>query len=129
VPNLPDFEGLAVVAKVAEERSFVDAARALKLSVPTVSRAVSRLEERVGGRIFNRTSRSLALTDLGRSIAERAARVLADAEEAENAARDLAHRPRGTVRSPRRCRSACAPSRRYCRRSCACIRRSQSTCT
>ena len=96
--NLPDFEGLAMVAKVAEERSFAGAARALNVSVPTVSRAVSRLEERVGGRIFNRTSRSLALTDLGRSVAERAARIYADAEEAENSARDQSSRPRGTIR-------------------------------
>lgn len=96
--NLPDFEGLAMVAKVAEERSFAGAARALNVSVPTVSRAVSRLEERLGGRVFNRTSRSLALTDLGRSVAERAARILAEAEEAENSARDLSSRPKGTIR-------------------------------
>ena len=96
--NLPDFEGLAMVAKVAEERSFAGAARALNVSVPTVSRAVSRLEERLGGRIFNRTSRSLALTDLGRSVAERAARIYAEAEEAENSARDLSSRPKGTIR-------------------------------
>jgi len=87
-----------MVAKVAEERSFAGAARALNVSVPTVSRAVSRLEERLGGRLFNRTSRSLALTDLGRSIAERAARIFAEAEEAENSARDLATRPKGTIR-------------------------------
>ncbi|MGI4799204.1 MAG: LysR family transcriptional regulator, partial [Janthinobacterium lividum] len=96
--RLPDFEGLAMVAKVAEERSFAGAARALNVSVPTVSRAISRLEERLGGRLFNRTSRSVALTSLGRSVAERAARIYADAEDAENAARDLSTRPRGTVR-------------------------------
>jgi len=96
--NLPDFEGLAMVAKVAEERSFAAAARALKVSVPTVSRAVSRLEGRLGGRLFNRTSRSLALTDLGRSVAERAARICAEAEETENAARDLSTRPKGMIR-------------------------------
>ncbi|HWL83003.1 MAG TPA: LysR substrate-binding domain-containing protein [Roseomonas sp.] len=96
--GLPDFEGLAMVAKVAEERSYAGAARALGVSVATVSRAVMRLEERLGGRVFNRTSRRLALTELGRSVAERAARVLWEAEEAESTARELASRPRGTVR-------------------------------
>ncbi|MDE1145828.1 MAG: LysR family transcriptional regulator [Azospirillaceae bacterium] len=96
--SLPDFEGLAMMAKVAEERSFAGAARALNVSVATVSRAVSRLEERLGGRLFNRTSRSLALTDLGRTVAERAARVYAEAEEAENSARELSTTPRGTIR-------------------------------
>ncbi|MBP0494049.1 LysR family transcriptional regulator [Pararoseomonas indoligenes] len=96
--RLPDFEALAMVAKVAEERSYAGAARALGVSVATVSRSITRLEERLGGRIFNRTSRRLALTDLGRGLAERAGRVLWEAEEAESAARELASRPRGLIR-------------------------------
>lgn len=95
--RLPDFEGLALFAKVAEERSFAGAARAMNVSVATVSRAVTRLEERLGGRLLNRTSRKLALTDFGHTVAERAARVLVEADEAENAARELSSRPRGTV--------------------------------
>lgn len=96
--RLPDLEGLAMVAKVAEERSYAAAARSLGISVATVSRAVSRLEERLGGRVFNRTSRRLTLTELGQTLAERAGRVLHEAEEAENAARELASHPRGTIR-------------------------------
>lgn len=59
MPRIPDFEGLAMFAKVAEEGSYAAAARAMGVSVPTVSRAVARLEERPGGRLFNRTSRQL----------------------------------------------------------------------
>jgi DNA-binding transcriptional LysR family regulator len=96
--TLPDFEGLAMFAKVAEERSFAGAARALGVSVATVSRAVARLEERVGARLLNRTSRQLALTEFGRTMADTALRILHDAESAEGAAREMAARPRGLVR-------------------------------
>lgn len=85
-------------AKVAEERSFARAAKALGVSVPTVSRAVSRLEERLGARLFNRTSRQLALTDFGLKLVDRASRLYADAQAAEDAARELSSRPRGLIR-------------------------------
>src|SRR5260221_4462946 len=96
--KLPDFEGLAMFAKVAEERSFAAAARAMGVSIATVSRAVARLEERLGGRLFNRTSRRLALTDHGHMLAERATKIYAEAEEAEDFARETANRPPGRVK-------------------------------
>jgi DNA-binding transcriptional LysR family regulator len=96
--KLPDFEGIAMFAKVAEERSFAAAAQAMGVSVATVSRAVTRLEERLGGRLFNRTSRRLALTDYGRTLAERASKIYADAEETEDFARKASSRPRGLVK-------------------------------
>jgi DNA-binding transcriptional LysR family regulator len=96
--KLPDFEGLAMFAKVAEERSFAAAARAMGVSVATVSRAVTRLEERLGGRLFNRTSRRLALTDYGHSLAERASRIYLEAEAAEDYARETSSKPRGLVK-------------------------------
>jgi DNA-binding transcriptional LysR family regulator len=96
--KLPDFEGLAMFAKVAEERSFAGASKAMGVSVATVSRAVTRLEERLGGRLFNRTSRRLALTDYGRALAERASKIYAEAEEAEDIAREASSRPRGLVK-------------------------------
>jgi DNA-binding transcriptional LysR family regulator len=96
--KIPDFEGLAMFAKVAEERSFAGAARALGVSVATVSRAVARLEDRLGARLLNRTSRQLALTEFGASLAERAGQVYGLALEAEGAMRELAAQPRGLVR-------------------------------
>jgi DNA-binding transcriptional LysR family regulator len=96
--KLPDFEGLAMFAKVAEERSFAAAARAMGVSVATVSRAVTRLEERLGGRLFNRTSRRLALTEYGQRLSERASRIYAEAEEAEDFARETSSKPRGLVK-------------------------------
>ncbi len=96
--KLPDFEGLAMFAKVAEEGSYAGAARTMGVSVATVSRAVTRLEDRLGGRLFNRSSRRLALTEFGQSLAERATHIYAEAEKIEHTALETAKRPRGLVR-------------------------------
>lgn len=96
--KIPDFEGLAMFAKVAEEGSYAAAARAMGVSVPTVSRAVARLEERLGGRLFNRTSRQLSMTEFGQRMVDQASAMYRQAEEMESNAQALSVQPRGLVR-------------------------------
>lgn len=95
---LPDFEAWAIFASVVEHRSFSGAAQALGTSKATVSKAISRLETRLGATLFHRTSRRLTLTESGSALSERAARILAEAQDAEEMARNANSTPVGRVR-------------------------------
>jgi DNA-binding transcriptional LysR family regulator len=90
--------GMAVFARVVEAKGFSAAAAQLGLSKSAVSKQVSRLEDRLGARLLNRTTRTLALTEVGRIFYEHCARMLAEAEEAEQAVLSLHAAPRGLLR-------------------------------
>lgn len=76
MPRLPDREAWAVFAK-AETGSFAQATADLALSMATISRAIGRLEARIGASLLNHTSRRLAPTDTVRHRPARAAAVIA----------------------------------------------------
>jgi DNA-binding transcriptional LysR family regulator len=91
------FDAMQAFVAVAERESFAAAARKLKLSPSAVTRLVAALEERLGARLLQRTTRQVALTDAGTRYLERARRILADVEEAEQAAESERTRPSGRL--------------------------------
>jgi DNA-binding transcriptional LysR family regulator len=90
--------GLTVFAQVAEAGGFSAAARRLNMSTTMVSNHVQALEERLGARLLNRTTRRVSLTDVGRAYYERCRRILLELEEADQAAGLLQTTVRGTLR-------------------------------
>lgn len=96
--QLPDFEAWALFAAVADQGSFRAAAAANAVSVPTVSKAVARLEARLGVALFHRTSRRVTLTAAGQGLADHARSIVASGVAAEEAARCDATLLSGPVR-------------------------------
>ena len=93
-----DLNAMAVFARVVEESGFSAAARSLDMSKSAVSKQVTLLEDQMGVRLLQRTTRKLALTDAGAAFYERCVRVVAEAEEAERALSQLQVAPRGLLR-------------------------------
>lgn len=89
---------IAVFAEVAHRGSFAEASRRYGLTASGVSRKIARLEQRLGVRLFNRTTRSLSLTEAGRILLERSGNILASVEDAENMVRNLSATPTGSLR-------------------------------
>lgn len=90
--------GISVFARVVETNGFTAAARSLGLSKAAVSKQVARLEDRLGVRLLNRSTRRLGLTEAGRDFYERAQRILIEIDEAEQAASSRQVNPRGVLR-------------------------------
>jgi len=93
-----DLHALHVFTKVVQTGSFTSAAQALKMPKSTVSQRVSELEERLGVRLLQRTTRKLGLTDAGRIYYEHCLRIVAEVEDAERAVVKLQETPRGLPR-------------------------------
>lgn len=86
---------IEVFVAVADAGSFAKAGGRLRLSPPAVTRAISALEDRLGARVFNRTTRSLAITEVGQRFLEIARRILTDLDMAEKEAVGEAAVPHG----------------------------------
>ncbi len=93
-----DLNDIVVFTKVVETKSFTGAADALGLPKSTVSRKLAQLEERLGVRLVQRTTRKLALTEIGEAYYERCARIVADVMSAEQLVTDMQATPRGRLR-------------------------------
>jgi DNA-binding transcriptional LysR family regulator len=96
--GLERLTGLIAFARAASLGSYTAAARSLAVSPSAVSKSVQRLEQRLGLRVFNRTTRSLSLTPEGRDLHERALRLLREAEEIEQVAVAARAEPAGTLK-------------------------------
>jgi DNA-binding transcriptional LysR family regulator len=84
--------------KVVDTGGFTSAARQLNLATSVVTTHVKTLEERLGVRLLNRTTRSVSLTEVGRVYYERCVQILSEIEDADEAAQVLQSKPKGILR-------------------------------
>lgn len=91
-------KAMRVFTRVVDEGSMAGAARAMDLAPAAVTRLLADLEEHLGARLLNRTTRRVSLTDVGEAYLERARRILSDIEEAQALASAATNEPRGHLR-------------------------------
>src|SRR3954454_2227675 len=94
---LMQFQDLAAFLAVATDRSFSSAARRLHRTQPAISQAVKRIEDELGERLFDRSSRDGTLTEAGRLLQDYAQRLLGLASEAQTAIQELQQMRRGRI--------------------------------
>lgn len=94
-----DFNEIAIFAAVAQEMSVTRAAAVLGISKAAVSRSVTRLEARLGTRLFERNTRRLRLTEAGEACLVHARLAVEEGQQAERSVFRLSDRPRGTLRA------------------------------
>lgn len=95
---LQELDNALVFTRVVQEGSFTAAARRLALPTTTVSRRIKALEQRLGARLLNRTTRRLSLTEAGEVYYGYCRRIAAELDAAEDAVRELERSPRGWLR-------------------------------
>lgn len=95
---MDSLNGFVVFVQVAETRSFVAAGRLLGVSASAVGKSVARLEEKLGVRLFHRSTRSVTLTAEGALFLERSRRILAEIEAAQQELSQASSAPRGRLR-------------------------------
>ena len=96
--TMQNLTGMAVFAAVVDSGSFSGAAVKLGLSKSAVSKQIARLEDRLGARLLNRSTRRVGLTDVGRTFYDHCVRILEEAEAAEQAVIRHSDEPRGRLR-------------------------------
>ena len=89
---------LTAFVRVVDSGGFSAAGRRLNMSTTMVSNHVQSLEDRLGARLLNRTTRKVSLTEVGKAYYDRAVQILADLEQADDIAGALQSTPRGTLR-------------------------------
>jgi DNA-binding transcriptional LysR family regulator len=89
---------LTAFVRVVDSGGFSAAGRRLNMSTTMVSNHVQSLEDRLGARLLNRTTRKVSLTEVGKAYYERCIQILADIEQADDIAGALQSTPRGTLR-------------------------------
>ncbi|MGM8931729.1 LysR family transcriptional regulator [Salinicola halophyticus] len=95
---MDSIHGITVFVQVAEARSFAKAGRQLGLSASAVGKSIARLEDRLGGRLLHRSTRSMTLTAEGVRFLERSRRILAEMDAAQAEFDELQRAPRGRLR-------------------------------
>jgi len=90
-------QDLEVFVQVVNSGNFAKAAVALDINPSAISRRISQLEDQLGVRLFNRTTRSLSLTEVGERYFNRCLRILADLEEADREAKQHSEAPQGLL--------------------------------
>src|ERR1700728_740297 len=89
---------LTTFVQVADSGGFSAARRRLNMSTTMVSNHIQALEERLGARLLNRTTRKVSLTEVGKTYYDRCTQILADLEQADDIASASQSIPRGTLR-------------------------------
>ncbi|WP_213879411.1 LysR family transcriptional regulator [Pseudomonas sp. dw_358] len=95
---MDSLSGITAFVHVAETRSFTEAGRLLEISSSAVGKSVARMEERLGVRLFHRSTRSVTLTTEGELFLQRCKRILGEVKAAQTELLELSGTPRGKVR-------------------------------